>query len=159
LWKFAETLEIRTSELKTRSPPSLRQYLDVINFEVSQLEEHDSAEPEISSGYDIRMIDLGVRILRLEVNRKINYNFDPNINIGGRLCCPDPDCIGDFSRGNSLTDHLRREHGSAGSVFAGRVCYSCGYLFDTTRELIDHEKVDHAESYDSRIERYLPFFK
>lgn len=171
LWRFAETLGIRISELKTRTPPSLQQYLNKIDSEVSNMERqhglrppHDSAHPDISSVYygpedPIRVVVLGVRISRLEEIQRIKYNFERVVKTDQRFACPDTGCTVNYGEAHRLNEHWRGCHGSAGSIVVGKVCYPCRDFFESTRELILHEKKDHAEEYDSRIELYWPFFK
>jgi hypothetical protein len=87
LWKFAESLEIRVTELKTRNPPTLRQHLQEIDAEISKMEgQHNLGMGEMlnisarAKAGESEERENG-RLTGLSLERRLTFSQSPSIKL------------------------------------------------------------------------------
>ena len=90
----------------------------------------------------------------------INHIFRTNLRDSlGNFCCPRKECDRGYKTAADLHVHIRREPGNGYDILQRIIdqtyCIRCDLHLKRPRDLQRHEKVNHGEAYDSRIELFL----
>jgi hypothetical protein len=158
-------LEGRVSELEAKNiNTSLTERLKALDSRLSSLErKYDDTSSQQINPDKCNLPDefaaRAVRITALERNKRLEYNLRACITSNRCFLCPMATCKITSKRASDLNRHIIRHHSRICSPIVQQVCHPCGQSFESTNSLIKHEKSDHAESFGSRIEPYIPFYR
>ena len=82
-------------------------------------------------------------------------------DLSGKLRCPVEECDRSYKKASDLHVHIREKPGNDHQILKRIIdrtyCIPCNSHFRRPRDFQHHEKVNHGEAYDSRIELFLEY--
>ena len=149
---------------KTEKTEKIEKYIECLHLRISILEDlFNETTPYQPPQRTHETLGVGERITSLEGKKHIDYDFHATLRDSfGRFCCPVKDCARNYKTTADLHVHVRKKPGNGHDILRKIVdrtyCIRCNIHFKRPRDLQHHERVNHGEKYDSRIEPFLEHF-
>ena len=107
-------------------------------------------------------LGIGERITSLEKTNYINYTFRTTLkDPSGSFRCPVEKCNRAYRTAADLHVHIREKPGNGHDILKRIIdrtyCIPCGLHHSRPRDFQRHEKINHGEAYDSRVELFLGY--